>query len=234
MSGDVDPVSVPQLDTTPESSPWTVVGTSDQAIAPAALSAQAIRAALSPIQIVAQSKSDLSSTKAERVIPAAVLLPILRYADDVTMLMTRRSPNLSSHAGQISFPGGRIDAQDANASAAALREAWEEIGLPPSHVHIQGYLSPCLTNTGYGITPVVADIETDFQRQPSQGEVVEIFEVPLAYLMDPSNHRQHRWQRADGTVRNFYSIAWGSYFIWGATATMLRDLYRRLRQGATP
>lgn len=166
--------------------------------------------------------------------PAAVLVPLVPRPDGLQVLLTRRAAHLAKHPGQIAFPGGRSDPGDADAVATALREAQEEIGLAPASVEVLGRLPPYHTVTGYAVTPVVGLV-----AQPHlvlhAGEVDEAFEVPLAFLMDPANHRRHLWTQ-DGVTRDYHSMPWtppgggagkepGAYFIWGATAAMLRNLY---------
>lgn len=161
---------------------------------------------------------------------AAVLLPLV-MRESLSLLLTTRTAHLSTHSGQIAFPGGKVDAEDADATAAALREAQEEIGLPPSHVEVLGSLPQYVTGTQFFITPVVALVRPGFVLQPNPHEVDDVFEVPLAFLMDPANHRRHglAW---DGVVREWYSMPYQDgdreRFIWGATAGMLRNLYRFL------
>jgi len=167
--------------------------------------------------------------------PAAVLVPIVdRGAEDpahLTVLLTLRAPHLKMHSGQVSFPGGRIDPQDADPEAAALREAREEIGLDPGRVELLGRLPEYLTGTGYRITPVVGVLTPPFELRPDPAEVSEVFEVPLAMLLDPANHRRdsREWQ---GRRRQFFVIPHERHYIWGATAGMLVNLYRFLEQGS--
>ncbi len=163
--------------------------------------------------------------------PAAVLLPIVRHPEP-TVLLTLRTPHLSTHSGQIAFPGGKVDATDASVVAAALREAQEEIGLEPHFVEVLGQLPVYITGTAFHITPVVALVSPGFTLKPNPYEVADIFEVPLAYLMNPAHHRHHEvvWQ---GVKRQWLSMpykdALSERFIWGATAGMLRNFYRFLR-----
>jgi 8-oxo-dGTP pyrophosphatase MutT (NUDIX family) len=162
--------------------------------------------------------------------PAAVLVPLVVHAQGITVLLTERSLHLHDHAGQISFPGGRIEASDASAIHAALREAQEEIGLPPAAIEVIGALPEYLTSTSYRITPVVGLIEPPFELVLDESEVAEAFEVPLAFLMNPASHERRALEWA-GTRRRFYAmpfIAARRYFIWGATAAMLRNFYRFL------
>jgi 8-oxo-dGTP pyrophosphatase MutT (NUDIX family) len=158
--------------------------------------------------------------------PAAVLVPVVARAEP-TVLLTQRSAHLPEHAGQISFPGGKIDRDDADPLAAALREAEEEIGLHRTLVEPLGYLDLYLTTMGYRIVPVLARVRTDFVLQLNRGEVDEAFEVPLAFLMDIANHqkRTRDWQ---GMTRTVYAIPFETRNIWGVTAGILRNLYDRI------
>jgi len=169
---------------------------------------------------------------------AAVLMPLV-MRDELMLLLTLRTTNLSSHSGQIALPGGRTDATDVDAADTALREAHEEIGLPRSHTEVLGTLPIYITGTAYVITPVVALVTPGFVLQPNPAEVADVFEVPLAYLMNPANHRRHTVE-FDGVTREWLSMPYLDHsvmqdngqsperFIWGATAGMLRNLYRFL------
>jgi 8-oxo-dGTP pyrophosphatase MutT (NUDIX family) len=168
---------------------------------------------------------------------ASVLVPLVERADGLHLLLTRRTDHLRDHAGQISFPGGRVEQQDADAVATALRETEEEVGLARAHVDVIGALPHYTTVTAFTVTPVVAIVRPPFALALDSFEVAEAFEVPLAYLMDPAHHRRHRFE-LEGVTRQFLSMPWqgaGSdglpreYFIWGATAAMLRNLYGFLR-----
>ncbi len=167
---------------------------------------------------------------------AAVLVPLVVRDTGLTVLLTQRADHLNDHAGQISFPGGRREPFDRDATATALREAKEEIGLAAERVEILGALPDFLTGTGFCVSPVVGLVHPPFTVQADTFEVAEIFEVPLAFLMNPANHevRVFRW---DGGERRFFAMpyprgdAHGHYFIWGATAGMLRNLYRFLAAG---
>ena len=165
---------------------------------------------------------------------ASVLIPLLAYDDEVRVLLTERTAHLHEHGGQISFPGGRVEDDDADAVATALREAFEEIGLPLSQVEVIGKLPEYLTASGYVVTPVVGLIERPFTVALDPFEVSEVFEVPLAFLMNPANH-QRRIVQLGNTARTFYAMPYGGergsrvHFIWGATAAMLRNLYQFLR-----
>lgn len=143
------------------------------------------------------------------------------------MLFTRRSAQLKEHSGQVSFPGGRTQADDASAEATALRESREEIGLDPARVELLGRMPEYHTRTGYRITPVVGIVAPPFELRADASEVEEIFEVPLAFLLDPANHQRHsrEWQ---GTLRWFYVMQYEGHTIWGATAGMLVNLSRQL------
>jgi len=159
---------------------------------------------------------------------AAVFMPLIVRADGLHMLFTRRTEHLSHHAGQISFPGGRIDAQDADAVAAALRETHEETGVAPQFAQVMGIQPSLLTGTQFIVTPVVGVLRAGFQIQANRDEVAEIFEVPLSVLMHPSSYRLHRVDLPDNRHRLYFSITWRSYFIWGATAALLRNFHRFL------
>jgi len=166
---------------------------------------------------------------------ASVLIPLV-LRDEPTVLLTRRTDHLTDHPGQISFPGGRAEPEDADAVATALREAHEEIGLVPSEVEVLGTLPIYTTVTAFIVTPVVGLLQPGFELMPDPFEVAEVFEVPLAFIMNPAHHRRHVVDFA-GVRREFLSIPWQGvdergepqrYFIWGATAAMLRNLYRFL------
>lgn len=166
---------------------------------------------------------------------AAVLVPLVLQENGPGVLLTQRTVHLPTHAGQIAFPGGKVDATDPSIHAAALREAEEEIGLHQRHVEVIGQLPVYVTGTGFHVTPVVALIHGPFSLTPNPGEVDAVFEVPLAFLMNPANHRRHAmdWQ---GQQRQWFSMPWVQQaadgplerFIWGATAGMLRNFYRFL------
>ena len=163
--------------------------------------------------------------------PAAVLLPLV-MRERLHLLLTQRTAHLSTHSGQIAFPGGKVDATDADATAAALREAEEETGLSREHVEVLGTLPQYITGTSFFITPVVALVRPGFALQPNPHEVDDVFEVPLDFLMDPVHHRRHAYEW-DGVVREWYSMPYQDgpreRFIWGATAGMLRNFFHLLR-----
>ncbi|MES2756871.1 MAG: CoA pyrophosphatase [Pseudomonadota bacterium] len=171
---------------------------------------------------------DESVVQRPAMIPAAVLIPLVARAGGLTMLLTQRTDHLSSHAGQISFPGGRAEEYDASPAATALREAQEEIGIDASHVEIIGQLPVYLTGTGYHVTPVVALLMPPFDLMPDPHEVAEIFEVPLAHLMNGAHHQRLSVELPTGR-RSFYAMPYERHFIWGATAGMLRNLFHFLR-----
>jgi 8-oxo-dGTP pyrophosphatase MutT (NUDIX family) len=159
--------------------------------------------------------------------PAAVLVPLIEHADGTTVLLTLRNADLKKHAGQVAFPGGRMEPDDADAVACALREAQEETGIDPAGVEILGQLSPYLTITGFEVTPVVGAIVPPVALTPDPLEVAAVFEVPLAFFLDPANH--HRETREyNGQTRAYYAMPYGDRYIWGATAGMLLNLYDAL------
>jgi 8-oxo-dGTP pyrophosphatase MutT (NUDIX family) len=158
--------------------------------------------------------------------PAAVLIPVVDHKDP-TVLLTQRSPNLSEHAGQIAFPGGKIDATDASPRDAALREAWEEVGLDGSFIDPIGYLDVYGTGFGFRILPTVARVKPGFKLTINHSEVVDAFEVPLSFLMNPANHQIHS-KEFRGMERSYYAMPYAERYIWGATAGILRVLYERI------
>src|SRR5688572_16593724 len=159
--------------------------------------------------------------------PAAVLVPVVLRPRGATLVLTRRNEGLTHHAGQVSFPGGRIEADDDGVVAAALREAQEEIGLDPARVEVMGYLDRYATITGFDVTPVLGLVHPDAGFVRDTREVAEIFEVPLAFLLDPANRELHT-REFRGRVRSFHVFHFGAHEIWGATAAMIVNLAERL------
>lgn len=158
---------------------------------------------------------------------AAVLVPVVRREGGLMVILTERSPYMPTHAGQIAFPGGRRQAEDASLGATALREAHEEIGLAPSSVALLGASDAYQTVTRYRVTPVVGLVDSPAPLNADPREVADIFEAPLAHFMDPANHERHSrdW---NGQARHYYAMPWQGRYVWGATAGMLRALYLRL------
>lgn len=157
--------------------------------------------------------------------PAALLIALLPAEDGPRILLTRRTDHLKDHAGQIAFPGGRIEPEDPDPVAAALREAEEEIGLDPRRVEVLGQIARYRTRTGFSIHPVVGWVEPPATFRPDPFEVAEVFDVPLAYVLDPANHRRDAIER-DGRRREFWVVPWQNRYIWGATAGILVNLAR--------
>ena len=163
----------------------------------------------------------------ERITSAAVLVPIVERAEGMTVLLTQRTAHLRSHAGQISFPGGKSEPHDGSAEDTALREAEEEIGLPRDRVEIVGRLGQRTTGTGFHVTPVVGLIEPTVDLVPDPGEVATIFEVPLPFVLDPDNHKIET-RLIKGLERQFYVMPYNGYYIWGLTARLLVALRNTL------
>ena len=169
---------------------------------------------------------DLLEASAPSARPAAVLVAITRRAEPGVILTTRRE-HLRHHAGQVSFPGGRIDPDDADAVAAALREAEEEIALDPREVEVWGAADPYRTITGFEVLPILASVPPDLPLYPHEDEVAGIFEAPLAFLLDPANQQAVQAEYR-GAMRTYYQINWQEHRVWGATAAMLVNLSRRI------
>ncbi|MEZ5716508.1 MAG: CoA pyrophosphatase [Paracoccaceae bacterium] len=160
--------------------------------------------------------------------PAGVLVPLIERAGRLELILTKRASGLKHHPGQIAFPGGKQDEGDADVTAAALREAHEEIGLPPANVEILGLLPSHETVTGFTVTPVLGRLRGEFELRPEPGEVDEVFRVPFAHVTDPDRYsvQSRRWL---GQKRHYYTVPFGPYYIWGATARILRGLAERMK-----
>ena len=169
------------------------------------------------LQIIAQERP---------IRPAAVLIPVVEHAQP-TVLLTQRAAHLNDHAGQISFPGGKIDNTDVSPLDAALREAWEEIGLSREFIDPIGYLDLYGTGFGFRILPTLARVKPGFELHINETEVDDAFEVPLSFLMDPANHQLHS-REFRGIERSYYAMPFAERYIWGATAGILRVLYERI------
>jgi len=178
-------------------------------------------------EVVARMRAALPTRRT----PAAVLVPLVERAAGLTVLLTERATTLKDHAGQISFPGGRIEPEDADAWHAALREAQEEIGLAPAQVEFAGYLPDHIVISGFRVTPVVGFVKPDYQLQIAEAEVHDVFEVPLDFILDAANHKPRQRKIGELTI-DIHDIPYGSRNIWGATAGMLMTL-RRLLQTRT-
>ncbi len=162
-----------------------------------------------------------------RFTDAAVLVPVVARRPQVSLILTQRAAALKTHSGQIAFPGGKIVPEDAGPAAAAIRETEEEIGLSPRLITPVGYLDAYLTGTGYRVVPVVARVEPDHPLAPNPEEVEAVFEVPLAFLMSPENHRIGS-REFRGVLRHFYEMPFEDRYIWGVTAGIIRGLYERV------
>ena len=161
------------------------------------------------------------------LIPAAVLVPLVVHEDGLNVMLTKRTDHLNNHGGQISFPGGRVDDSDRDALHTALRETEEEVGLHSKDIEIIGELDEYIVGTGYLVNPIIGVIEPPFELTLHEGEVAEVFEAPLEFLITPENMKRHA-REFEGIKRHYFAITWEEYFIWGATAGMLRNLSQRL------
>lgn len=186
-----------------------------------------LRAVLSSVPLPASVYLVEDCGEGEDLIPAAVLFSIVLRDHEPSVLLTQRNPDLKDHPGQISFPGGRVEPQDVSPAATALREAEEEVGLDPARVEVVGYLPVYRTVTGFCVTPVVAIVKPPVDLRPDPGEVADVFEVPLSFLLDSANHQRCIMQ-FEGRQRDFYAVPYGDRYIWGATAGIILGLARLL------
>ncbi len=187
---------------------------------------------LAALDVPAEASSDFDLNPALRMTgrslrAAGVLVPLIERRGALQMILTKRASHLKHHPGQIAFPGGKQEDSDADVIAAALREAEEEIGLQRDNVEVLGVLPSHETVTGFEMTPVLGRVRADFVPQPEAGEVDEVFEVPLAHVADPAQYlaQSRRWR---GVERTYYTVPYGPYYIWGATARVLRGLADRM------
>lgn len=204
----------------------------EAAVAIEHLTAAALRARfdLPPAWLAETGAEHLLHDAAASLTPASVLLPLVMREEGLTLLFTQRTAHLTDHGGQVSFPGGRAETFDLSAIDTALRETEEEVGLDRRHVEVLGTLPDYVTGTGYRVTPVVALVHPPFALSADPHEVAEIFEVPLQFLMDGSNHQRRSAEFPNGRGRRtFYAMPYERFFIWGATAGMLRNLFHFLR-----
>ncbi|MGP1628935.1 MAG: CoA pyrophosphatase [Giesbergeria sp.] len=223
------PTPLPNFD--PRTVPVAGIDTDLPPVPQARTTAEALRARFAAPPIWLPEIAAELSFSARAPSRAAVLIPIVQR-DEPTVLLTERTMNLSTHSGQVAFPGGRTDPEDADAAATALREAHEEVGLEAGSTQVLGELPVYITGSSFIVSPVVALVQADFVLRPNPYEVARVFEVPLAFLLDPSHHRRHVFEYA-GQKREWYSMPYRDaegyeHFIWGATAGMLRNFYRFL------
>jgi 8-oxo-dGTP pyrophosphatase MutT (NUDIX family) len=214
----------------PEQLPIDAIG-SEGALHPERMVADWLRARFAnPPPWQPEALIETAFTARTTITAASVLIALVQREHGLSMLLTQRTAHLTDHAGQISFPGGRAEDYDASPVETALRETEEEIGLDRKHVEVIGTLPDYVTGTGYRVTPVVGLILPPFELTPDTNEVAEIFEVPLRFLMDAGNHRRLSFDLPEGAGRrSFYAMPFERFFIWGATAGMLRNLFHFLR-----
>lgn len=180
-----------------------------------------------PAALVDEALPQFVHPPGRRPIPAAVLVPVINRDAGPTLMFTQRTAHLNDHAGQISFPGGRVEASDSDREATALREAEEETGLERDRVDILGRLPEYDIMTGFRVTPIVGWVEPPINFRPDPFEVEKVFEVPLEFFLDPVNHQEHS-REVDGRLRHYYAMPYEEHYIWGATAGMVRMLYQIL------
>jgi 8-oxo-dGTP pyrophosphatase MutT (NUDIX family) len=197
-------------------------------VTPSALRIRLAEIAADPLDRSAQYGDEVVATVARPLVPAAVLLPVV-MSDAPGVLLTKRTSHLSAHAGQVCFPGGRIDREDSGPEAAALREAWEEIGLEAASVQVLGRMADIVTGTGYRITPVLGLLPPGLSFRLSADEVEAVFELPMSVVLDPSAPTRQR-QHVGGLWRDYWVWPHPKHYIWGATAAILVRLAKRLRE----
>jgi 8-oxo-dGTP pyrophosphatase MutT (NUDIX family) len=199
-------------------------------VTPATLRVRLAEIAAEPSDNTDLHGDDVIATLARAPVPAAVLVPVV-MSEAPGVLLTKRTSHLSAHAGQVSFPGGRIDPEDSGPEAAALREAWEEIGLDSASVQVLGRMADHVTGTGYRITPVLGLLPPDLRYQLSAHEVEAVFELPMSVVLDPNAPKRQR-QHVGGVWREYWVWPHPEHYIWGATAAILVRLAERLREGS--
>lgn len=224
----------PRLTFDPKTQPWRISDAEFCVIPATSLEPSFVRNVLSasidrPL-LLPDERSFGSSSTLTPPTEAAVLVPLVMREAGLTVLLTKRTDHLRDHAGQVSFPGGRVEAHDLSPVATALRETLEETGLSSEHVDILGRLPRYFTGTGFAITPVTGLVRPNFTLLLDTFEVAQVFEVPLSHLTDHRNYRLHEAILPDGQIRRYFSITWDEYFIWGATAAMLRGMYQVLAE----
>jgi 8-oxo-dGTP pyrophosphatase MutT (NUDIX family) len=204
----------------------------EPAVAPERLSAEWLRLRFTnPPQWSPEHTDESRLRRSDKSLtPAAVLMPIVQREEGLTLLLTQRTAHLHDHAGQVSLPGGRVDKSDTSAIETALRETEEEVGIDRRHIEVLGTLPDYFTGTGFRITPVVSVVQPPLELRADPFEVAEIFEVPLSFLLDGANHQRRTVDLPnDMGRRTFYAMPYDRFFIWGATAGMLRNLFHFLR-----
>lgn len=228
-------IIVPSFD--PFTQPFFIANEGLSAISPESLNQQLLSKAFEPSfmwhadPLIEDWNEDKILFNGEQAfIEAATLMPLIHTPHGIHMVLTRRAKHLKKHSGQISFPGGRIDAADLSAAYAALRETHEEIGVEPNYVQLLGQMPDLFTGTGFLMRSYVAQLHPGYTFKANADEVDEVFTVPLEFLMNPANHRLHTAKLPDGKIRSYFSMPWKDYYIWGATAAVIRNFYFRLHQ----